>query len=32
VTVSGTKRSLDPLNGLTDWNVDFDTYRQGSAL
>jgi lipoprotein-anchoring transpeptidase ErfK/SrfK len=32
VTVSGTNRELDALNGLTDWNVDFETYRQGSAL
>ncbi len=32
VTVTGTSRHLDALNGLTDWNVDFATYRQGSAL
>lgn len=32
VVVSGTSRSLDPLNGLTDWNVDFKTYAEGSAL
>lgn len=32
VVVTGSKRSLDPLNGLTDWNVDFDTYAKGSAL
>ncbi|GAB3923174.1 L,D-transpeptidase 2 [Microlunatus endophyticus] len=32
VVVSGTSRSLDALNGLTDWNVDFDTYAEGSAL
>lgn len=32
VTITGTSRQLDPLNGLTDWNVDFATYRQGSAL
>lgn len=32
VTVTGTNRSLDPLNGLTDWNVDFKTYAEGSAV
>ncbi|WP_157683255.1 L,D-transpeptidase [Microlunatus soli] len=32
VIVTGSKRSLDPLNGLTDWNVDFETYAEGSAL
>jgi lipoprotein-anchoring transpeptidase ErfK/SrfK len=32
VTITGSKRSLDPLNGLTDWNVDFHTYAKGSAL
>lgn len=32
VVVSGTSRSLDPLNGLTDWNADFKTYAEGSAI
>lgn len=32
VTITGSNRSLEPLNGLTDWNVDFATYAQGSAL
>lgn len=32
VSVTGSKRTLDPLNGLTDWNVDFKTYAKGSAL
>jgi lipoprotein-anchoring transpeptidase ErfK/SrfK len=32
VTVTGTNRGLEPLNGLTDWNADFKTYSQGSAL
>jgi lipoprotein-anchoring transpeptidase ErfK/SrfK len=32
VTVTGTARPLDSMNGLTDWNVDFKTYAEGSAL
>ena len=32
VVVSGTSRGLEPLNGLTDWNADFATYAEGSAL
>jgi lipoprotein-anchoring transpeptidase ErfK/SrfK len=32
VTVTGTNRGLEPGNGLTDWNADFATYAQGSAL
>jgi hypothetical protein len=32
VVVTGTNRGLEPLNGLTDWNADFKTYAEGSAL
>ncbi|QGN33503.1 Ig-like domain-containing protein [Microlunatus sp. Gsoil 973] len=32
VVVTGTDRGLEPLNGLTDWNADFKTYAEGSAL
>ncbi|WP_195909195.1 Ig-like domain-containing protein [Microlunatus sp. Gsoil 973] len=32
VTVTGTDRPLETGNGLTDWNVDFKTYAEGSAL
>ncbi|WP_168207609.1 L,D-transpeptidase [Microlunatus elymi] len=32
VVVTGTSRELEPQNGLTDWNADFATYAEGSAL
>ena len=31
VTITGTNRKLDDLNGLTDWNTDYHTYAKGSA-
>jgi lipoprotein-anchoring transpeptidase ErfK/SrfK len=32
VEFTGSDRELEPLNGLTDWNADFETYAEGSAL
>ena len=32
VEFSGSSRELEPQNGLTDWNADFETYAEGSAL
>ncbi|GAB3927577.1 transpeptidase [Microlunatus endophyticus] len=32
VTVTGTSRPLEGQNGLTDWNVSYQTYAAGSAL
>ena len=32
VVVTGTDRELETQNGLTDWNADFATYAEGSAL
>jgi lipoprotein-anchoring transpeptidase ErfK/SrfK len=32
VVVTGTDRGLEPLNGLTDWDMSFSEYKQGSAL
>jgi lipoprotein-anchoring transpeptidase ErfK/SrfK len=32
VETTGSDRGLEPGNGLTDWNADFETYAEGSAL
>ena len=32
VEYTGTDREMEPGNGLTDWNVPFAEYKQGSAL
>jgi len=32
VIVTGTSRRVEPGNGWTDWNLDWEQYRQGSAL
>lgn len=32
VKVIGSPRYLEPGNGWTDWNVDWETWRKGSAL
>lgn len=32
VEVTGTRRSLEPGNGWTDWNESFADFKQGSAL
>nr|AGS49277.1 ErfK/YbiS/YcfS/YnhG family protein [uncultured bacterium esnapd1.2] len=32
VTTKGTPRKVDHANGYTDWNSDWDDYRNGSAL
>ncbi|OUZ09551.1 hypothetical protein BHE97_10645 [Aeromicrobium sp. PE09-221] len=32
VNFVGSTRALEPQNGWTDWNVDWETWRSGSAL
>ncbi|MCW2811017.1 MAG: hypothetical protein JWP61_1475 [Friedmanniella sp.] len=32
VVTTGTSRGIEPLNGYTDWNASFATYKKGSAL
>jgi lipoprotein-anchoring transpeptidase ErfK/SrfK len=32
IKVVNSPRTLEPQNGWTDWNVDWDTWRSGSAL